>query len=347
MRRVLFVFGLMFGTFGVIGFAQPIGPYRVLKVEKVGGDGGFDYVHADVAGRRLYIPRSGQDPRVMVYNLDTLEPAGEIPKSGGHGVAVDHNSGHGFASTAPIPMWDLKTLKVIKTIDVQGRPDGIHFDPFNERVWVYSHQPPNATVIDPKQGTVVGTVDLGGGPEEAVSNDKGKIYVDLEDKDKIAVVDAKTLAKTGEYDVAGKCGGPGGLAFDVRNHILFASCHNPATMTILNSETGKILDVLPIGQGTDGAVFNPATMEAFSSNRDGTLTVIKENSPTNFSVEQNLKTMIGAKTLTLDTKTNRILLISAEYGPPPAPSADARSRDGRGRRGPMVPGSFSIIVVGK
>lgn len=347
MRRVVLAFVFMAVMLAVNGLAQSGGPYKVLKVDKVGADGGFDYVYADVAGRRLYIPRSGQNPRVMVYNLDTLAPVGEIPKTGGHGVAVDHKSGHGFASTSPIPMWDTKTLQVIKTIDVQGSPDGIHFDPFNERVWVYSHRPPNATVIDAKAGSVVGTVDLGGGPEEAVSDDKGKIYVDLEDKDKIAVVDAKTLTKTGEFDVAGKCGGPGGLGFDVKNHILFASCHNPATMTIVNAETGKILDALPIGQGTDGAVFNPATMEAFSSNRDGTLTVIKENSPTSFSVEQNLKTMVGAKTLTLDTKTNHILLISAEYGPMPAPSAEAPSKGGRGRRPPMVPDSFSIIVVGR
>lgn len=346
MRRVVFAFVSMAAMLAVNGSAQSDGPYRVLKIVKVGGDGGFDYVYADVAGRRLYIPRSGQNPRVMVYNLDTLAAEGEIPKTGGHGVAVEHRSGHGFSSTSPVPMWDTKTLQVIKTIDVQGSPDGIHLDPFNERIWVYSHRPPNATVIDAKAGTVVGTVDLGGGPEEAVSDDKGKIFVDLEDKNKIAVVDAKTLAKTGEFDVAGKCGGPGGLAFDVKNHILFASCHDPATMTIVNSETGKILDALPIGQGTDGATFNPATMEAFSSNRDGTLTVIKENSPTSFSVEQNLKTMVGAKTLTLDTKTNRILLISAEYGPPP-PAAAGASKGGRGPRPPMLPDSFSIVVVGK
>ena len=182
-----------------------------------------------------------------------------------------------------------------------------------------------------------------------MSDDKSKTYVDLEDKNKIAIVDAKTLAKTGEFDIAGKCGGPGGLAFDVKHHVLFASCHDPATMTIVDSETGKILDALPIGRGTDGAAFNPATMEAFSSNRDGTLTVIKENSPISFTVEQNLKTMVGAKTLTLDAKTNRILLISAEFGPPPAPSASEASGGGRGRGGrpPMVPDSFSIIVVGK
>jgi DNA-binding beta-propeller fold protein YncE len=250
-------------------------------------------------------------------------------------------------------MWDTRTLKLIKTIEVQGGPDGIHLDPFNDRIWVFSHRPPNATVIDAKTGTVVGTVDLGGAPEEEVSNGKGTLYVDLEDKDKIAVVDAKTLSKTGEYDLAGKGGGPAGLAFDAKNHILFATCHNPATMVILNSDTGKILDTLPIGQGTDGAAFNPNTMEAFSSGGGGELTIVKENSPTSFSVEQNLETMRGAKTLTVDTKTNRVFLIAAEYGPlPAAPPAAPGAKGGRGGRGrfrfpPMVPGSFTILVASR
>ena len=349
MRRVVFGFFSVAAMLAATAVAQETGPYKVLKVEKVGGDGGFDYVYADVAGRRLYIPRSGPEPRVMVYDLDTLAQVGEIPKTGGHGAAVDPKAGHGFSSATPVPMWDTKTLQLIKTIPVEGSPDGIHFDPFNARVWIYSHRAPNATVIDGKTGTIAGTLDLGGAPEEAASDDKGKIYVDLEDKNKIAVVDAKTLTKTGEYDLTGKCGGPGGLAFDVKHHVLFASCHEPATMTMVNSETGKIIDSLPIGQGTDGAAFNPATMEAFSSNRDGTLTVIKENSPTSFTVEQNVKTMVGAKTLTLDTKTNHVILIAAEYGPPPAPSAAPATKDGRGGRGraPMLPGSFSIIMVGK
>jgi len=142
------------------------------------------------------------------------------------------------------------------------------------------------------------------------------------------------------------------LAFDVKNHVLFATCHNPATMVVLNSDDGKILATLPIGSGTDGATFNPKTMEAFSSNGDGTLSVIKENSPTSFVVEQDLKTMPRAKTLTLDSKTDHILLIAAEYGPPPAPPADApkdapKQGGGRGGRAPMLPDSFSILVVGK
>ena len=234
-------------------------------------------------------------------------------------------------------MFDTKTLALIKTIDVQGGPDGILFDSFNQRVWIFSHRTPNATIIDTKGGFIVGTLDLGGAPEQAVTDGKGHMYVDLEDMDKIAAVDTKALKVTGTYALEGKGVIPSGLALDVENHVLFASCRQPATMVILNSDTGKILDTLPIGTGTDGATFNPNTLEAFSSNFDGTLTVIKENTPTSFVVEQNVPTMRSAKTLTIDTKTNHVLMIAADYSP-----------GGRGGRGAlMLPDSFSIVVVGK
>jgi DNA-binding beta-propeller fold protein YncE len=351
MRRVCLGIAVTIAGFAIftsIGSAQD-GPYKVLKAAKVGGDGGFDYVYADADGRRLYIPRTGNPARVTVYNLDTQESVGEIANTNARGAAVDPKSGHGFASSKPVAMWDAKTLALIKTIDVQGGPDGILFDPFNQRVWIFSHGAPNATVINSVDGAVVGTVDLGGAPEQAVTDSKGHLYVDLEDKDKIAVVDAAALKVTGTFDLAGKGGGPGGLAFDVKNHVLFASCHDPAVMVILNSDNGNIISTLPIGQGTDGATFNPATLEAFSSNSDGTLTIIKENSPTSFVVEQNLKTMTRAKTLTLDSKTNHVLLIAAESAPPPAPPAGAPPPAGGrgGRGGAMVPGSFTILVVGK
>jgi DNA-binding beta-propeller fold protein YncE len=202
------------------------GPYKVLKTAKVGGAGGFDYVYADSAGRRLYIPRTGNPARVTVFNLDTLEPAGEIAGNA-RGAAVDPKSGHGFASSKPVVMWDTKTLATIKTIEVQGGPDGILFDPFNERVWVFSHGAPNATVIDSKDGSVVGTVDLGGAPEQAATDGKGRLYVDIEDKDNVAVVDAKTMKVTGNYPLEGRGGTPAGLALDVKNHILFVACRNP------------------------------------------------------------------------------------------------------------------------
>jgi DNA-binding beta-propeller fold protein YncE len=362
MRRVYVPSVVALAMLASIAIAQApaSGPYSVMKTAKVGGAGGFDYVYADSDGRRLYIPRTGQGgpnaapggptPRITVFNLDTLEPAGEISGYNARGAAVDPKSGHGFASSKPVVMWDTKTLAVIKTIDVQGNPDGIMFDPFNARVWVFSHSQPNATIINAADGSIAGTMDLTGQPEQGVTDGKGHIYVDLEDKDQIAVVDAKTLTVTGHYDISSKGKGPGGLAFDVKNHVLFASCHEPAMMVIVNSEDGKILDALPIGAGTDGATFNPSTMEAFSSNGgDGTLTIIKENSPTSFVVEQNLKTLPRARTLTLDSKTGHILEITAEYAPPPAPPAGAPApTPGRGGgRGVMVPDSFTIIVAGK
>jgi DNA-binding beta-propeller fold protein YncE len=319
-------------------------PYRIVKTVKAGGDGGFDYVYADAAGRRLYIPRPGNPARVSVFDLDTLESVGDIADTNARGVAVSVKSGHGFASSKPVAMWDTKTLAKLKTIDVDGGPDGIMYDAFNDRVWVFSHRAPTATVIDAAAGTVVGTLDLGGAPEQAASDGNGHIYVDIEDKDKIAVVDAKTLTVTAQYDLTGQGGTCAGLAMDVKNRLLFATCRNPKNMVVLKADDGKIVATLPIGAGTDGAVFNPATMEAFSSHSDGTLTIVKENSPTSFVVEQTVQTMPGAKTLTLDSKTNRILVMSAEYGAAPATPAPG----GRGpARGAMVPGSFTILAIGK
>ena len=345
MRRfgVVLVAGIAVST--ILGFAEApaAGPYKVLKTVKVGGAGGFDYVYADVEGRRLYVPRTGSPGRVTVFNLETLESVGEIADANARGVAVDPKVHHGFATSKPVVMWDTKDLKTLKKIDVQGGPDGILFDPFNSRVYVFSHGAPNATVIDAKDGSVVGTIDLGGAPEQATSDGKGHLYVDIEDKDNIAVVDAKTMTVTAHYDLAGKGGTCAGLAMDVKNQILFAACRNPQVMVILDAKDGKILTTLPIGKGVDGAVFNPKTMEAFSSQGDGTLTVIKEDSPTSFAVEQSLETKPSAKTLTFDSKTGQIYIIAADFTPPPTPPPAG----GRPSRGQMVPDSFSILVVGK
>jgi hypothetical protein len=350
MRRIYLSVAIIAGVaiLASMGLAQPApadGPYKILKTAKVGGDGGFDYVYADAQGRRLYVPRSGPTGRITVFNLDTLEPAGEVPNVNGHGAVVDPKSNHGFITSNPVVMFDSKTLAVIKTITVAGNPDGILFDAFNERVYDLSHSAPNATVIDAKDGSIVGTIDLGGAPEQAVSDGKGHLYIDIEDKGNIAVVDAKTLTVTAHYDVSGKAGTCAGLAIDAKNRILFAACREPHVMIILNADDGNIITTLPLAGVTDGAVFNPATMEAFSTHAEGTLTVIKENSPTSFEVEQNLTTMPSAKTLTLDTKTNQILSIAAMFDPPPAGTPPLSN--GRVARGPMVAGSFSILVIGK
>jgi DNA-binding beta-propeller fold protein YncE len=320
------------------------------------GTGGIDYVYADNDGRRLYVPRGGQ---ILAFDLDTLKSVGALTNTGGHGVAVDPKSHHGFSSSSPVSMFDTRSLELIKKIDVQGRPDGIFFEPASARVYVFSHSQPNTTLLDPTDGSIVGTIDLGGAPEQAASDENGHLYVDIEDKDNIAVVDAKTLKVTAHYDLAGKGGGPAGLGLDSKNHILFAMCREPATCVVLSADDGKILATLPIGNGTDGGGFNPNTMEAFSSQRDGTLTIIKENSPTSFEVEQTVQTKQGAKTCTLDTKNNRIVLIATERAPAPAAVAggDATApaappsgnRPGGGQRGGRGggPGFLDILTVGR
>jgi DNA-binding beta-propeller fold protein YncE len=342
MRQTVFVLILMAIVAGSALTQEDAagGPYRVLKTARIGGDGGFDYVYADTSGRRLYVPRRGATTRVSVFNLDTLQPDGEIPNVGAQGVAVDPKSHHGFASSKPVAMWDTKTMKILKSIDVEGRPDGILFDSFNERVYVLSHSAPNATVINAKDGTVAGTIDLGGAPEQAASDGKGHLYIDIEDKDNVAVVDAKTLQVTGHYSLGGNTT-PAGLAFDAKNGILFVECRKPAVSVIMNARDGKILKTLPIGAGVDGAGFLDNTKEAFSSQGDGTLTVIQEKSPTEFVVEQTVKTMPSSKTMAIDRKTNHILLIGAEFGPAPAVAPGERPK-----RGPLVPDSFTILEVG-
>jgi DNA-binding beta-propeller fold protein YncE len=340
MKHVCFGLTVVLATLATASFAQD-GHYKVVKTVKTGGDGGFDYIYADSANRRLYVPRTGPSARISVFNLDTLAPVGEIAKTNARGAAVDVKSGHGFSSSKPVAMWDAKTLAPIKTIDVQGSPDGIMSDPSTQRIYVLSHASPNLTAIDAKDGSVIGTVDLGGAPEQAVTDGKGHLYIDIEDKDNIAVVDTKAMHVTGHYDISAKGGTCAGLAMDVKHGILFATCRKPQMMVILKAADGQIIDALPIGAGTDGAIFNPATKEAFSSQGDGSLTVVKEKSPTSFVVEQNVTTPARAKTLTLDRKTGHILLMTAEFGPAPVVAAGARPQ-----RPPMLPDSFSLIEVG-
>src|SRR5438874_3461710 len=196
--------------------ASAAAPYKIVNTAQVLGSGAIDYVYADNDGRRLYIPRGNQ---VLVFDLDNLQAVGKIDNARARGVAVDPKSHHGFCSSSPVVMWDTKTLATIKTIDVQGRPDAILFEPATERIYVFSHSAPNATVIDAKDGSVAGTIDLGGAPEQAASDGQGHVYVDIEDKDNIAVVDVKTLKVTAHYGFDGKGGTPAGLALDAKNRI--------------------------------------------------------------------------------------------------------------------------------
>jgi len=340
-------------SFSAFAHAQQAGPYKILRTQRVGGDGGFDYVTADPNGRNLYVARSGPAGHIGVFNLDTLAQVGDIPNTSAHGGAVDTETGHGFATSNPVTMFDAKTFAILKKIDVQGRPDGYLNDTHNHHFYILSHAEPNITVLDDKDGSILGTIDIGGAPEQAATDGHGKIYVDIEDKAAIAVIDANTMKMIGRYDVSSKGSGCAGLALDVKNNILFAACRENKNMVILSATDGHIITDLPIGNGCDGVTFNPKTMEAFSSQGDGTLTVIKENSPTDFAVEETVPTPMRAKTITLDTKTGHLFLITAEYGPvPSAPSQAATPPPAvpgrmRGPRPPMIPGSFQILEVGK
>jgi hypothetical protein len=359
-KPIVIAFLAVLGPFAGFAHAQDTGPYKILKIQLVGGDGGFDYVTADPDGRNLYVARSGPAGHIGVFNLDTLAQVGDIPGVSAHGGAVDNSTGHGFATSKPVTMFDSKSFAILRKIDVQGNPDGYLNDTYNHHFYILSHSEPNITVLDDKDGSILGTINIGGAPEQAASDGQGKIYVDIEDKAAIAVIDANSMKMIGKYDVSSKGGGCAGLALDVKNSILFASCRDNKNMIILSATDGHIITDLPIGNGSDGATFNPATMEAFSSQGDGTLTVVEEKSPTSFSVEQTVATPARAKVLTLDTKTNQIFTITAEYGPvPPAPpqAAGATPPGGgppstvpawmRGPRPPMIPHSFQIIVIGK
>jgi hypothetical protein len=365
------------------------GPYKVLKTAKVGGEGGTDYLYADTAGRRLYITRGATpaqpatdarpalpafEKRLTIFNLDTLESVGVIPGVGGNGATVCPKSGHGFTSDHPQPsMFDVKTMKVIKTIEVPAgfSADGIYCDTANDRVYIGSHPTKSLMVVDTRDGTVLGNVDLGGTPEQTVADGKGTVYQVLQERPGgIAVVNAKTMKVTATYPF-GDNGGCNGLAMDVKHQILFAACNGvgaapaprtpgqlapaglpppdpnakpPQTFVIMSAKDGKIIARLPLAGSSDGAAFDPATMEAFSTQGNGTMTIVKEKSPTSFELEQNLKTWPGngARTIAFDSKTGHLFAMATEAAPP----SPAGATPPAGRGGGSMPGSFTIIMIG-
>src|SRR5436305_7817519 len=383
-RTALFVTGVavLLMSVGLELRAQTDGRYKVLKTAKVGGEGGTDYIYADPVGRRLYITRGATpaqaatdtrpavpafEKRLTIFDLDTLAPVGVIPGVGGNGATVCPKTGHGFTSDHPQPsMFDVKTMKLIKTLEVPTgfSADGICCDTSDDRVYIGSHPTKSLMVVDARDGTVLGNIDLGGTPEQTVGDGTGTIYQVLQDRPgSVAVVDAKTMKVTKNYPF-GDNGGCNGLALDVKNQILFAACSvigpagtpvdpvNPSQrFVIVSAKDGKVLERLPLAGSSDGAAFNPATMEAFSTQGNGTMTIVKEKSPTSFEVEQDLKTWQsnGARTIAFDSKTGHLFAMASEAAPPPPPppagtTPPAGGRGGRG--GGAIPGSFTIIMGG-
>jgi len=309
--------------------------FKVLKKYELGGEGGWDYLTADAASRRLFISRG---THVMVMNLDDGKIVGDIPKTAGvHGIALAAKHKRGFTSNggdSTVTIFDTETLKEVARVKVGTGPDAILYDPATDRVFTMNGRGKDATALDAATGEVVGTVKLDGKPEAAVSDEKGMIYVNLEDKSEIVAFDAKKLEVKSRWPLApGQ--EPAGLAIDLANHRLFSTCHNEK-MVVLDTNTGKVLANLTIGKGTDAAAFDAEAGLAFSSNRDGTLNVVEAPADGKFSVVANVQTQLGAKTMALDTKTHNIYLATAQFK-----EAEA------GKRPTPVPNTFLILVVGK
>ncbi len=315
--------------------------YHLLKKYQVGGEGFWDYLKMDSEARRLYISRGSH---VMVLNADTGEVAGDIPNTDGvHGVALAPELGRGFTSngrSSSVTIFDMKTLKILGEAKTDTGPDGIIYDPASQRVFTFNGRGNSATAVDGATGNVAGTIPLGGRPEFAAADGAGHVYNNLEDKSIVVQIDSKSLKILNRWPLA-PCESPSGMAIDAAHRRLFIGCHNQM-MAVMDADTGKVVATPAIGRGVDANRFDPGTGFAFSSNGEGTLTVIHEDSPDKYTVVDNVQTQRGARTMALDTKTHNVYLVTAEFGPPPAPTADNPHP-----RPTMVPNSFVVLVFGK
>lgn len=323
---------LAFGT----AVAAPEG-YKLLKTVPVPGDGGWDYLIVDEAGRRVYVSHGTQ---VDVLDADTYEVKGQVAdtKKGVHGIALAPDLGRGFTSNGradTVTIFDLKTLKNLGDVKTGKNPDAIIFDPASKRVFAFNGGSASATVIDAENGKVADTIDLGGRPEFAVADGAGNVFVNLEDKSTLVKLDARKLKVLERWPLApGET--PTGLAMDAKNKRLFVGCRNKL-LVVVNAENGKVVDKQPIGERVDATAFDPETGLIFSSCGDGTVTVVHEDGPDKYTVVETIKTKVGSKTMALDLKTHRLFLPSADFKPGEKP----------GSRPTMVPKTFAVLVFGK
>jgi DNA-binding beta-propeller fold protein YncE len=314
--------------------------YRVLRKLPLGGDGFWDYLTVDGANRRLYISRG---THVMVLDLDTEKLAGDIPDTPGvHGIAVAPELNRGFTSNGredTASIFDLKTLKTIGRVKTGKNPDAILYDPASKRVFTFNGRSADATVFEAATGEVIATIPLGGKPEFAAADGEGRVWVNIEDKSEIVEIDSRKAAVAKRSPLT-PCEEPSGMGLDARHRRTFSGCHN-AILAIFDADQGKVIATPPIGNGVDGNGFDAGRSLAFSSNGDGTLTVVRESSPGHFEVAETVKTQRGARTMAVDPKTHRIYLPTAEFGPPPPATPDVPRP-----RPTMIPGSFVVLVVG-
>ena len=280
----------------------------------------------------------------MVVDADSYEVVGDIPNTPGvHGIAIASDFGRGFISDGranQVTIFDLKTVKETGTAKTGEGPDAIIYDPASKRVFTFNGEGNSSTAIDAESGTVAGTIDLGGGPEFAAPDGQGRVYNNLEDKSMVLQIDSKNLKVLNRWPLA-PCESPSGMAMDTEHRRLFVGCHNKM-MAIMDADSGKVVTTVPIGQGVDANRFDPGTQLAFSSNGDGTLTVVHEDSPDKYTVVDNVQTQRGARTMEVDPKTHNVFLVTADFGPMPA-----ETKPGERRRPPIIPGSFTLLVFGQ
>jgi len=324
----------------VSSYAQSDGYHLTQKIV-LGGTGGWDYLEVDPTSHRLFISRG---THVIVFDPAQGKIVGDIPDTQGvHGIAIADEFHHGFTSngrTGDSTMFDLATLKSLSTAKADDDADGIIYDPFSQRVFTFNGDPGTATAIDATVGKTVSTFPLGGKPEFAASDGKGKIFVNLEDKSALVRFDAKTLKIENTWALA-PCESPSGLAIDAAHEILVVGCHNQL-MTFVDGNSGKVLATVPIGKGVDATRFDPATGYAFASCGEGTITIAHEDSPTKFSAVQTLQTQRGARTMALDYDTHTIYTVTAEFGATPTATADHPHP-----RPAILPDTFVLLIFSK
>ena len=325
----------------VVGLTAAAGPgYHVIKTYKLGGEGGWDYLTFDTSTHNLYISRGTY---VIVFDTDSGKQVGDIGDTPGvHGIALAPDLGKLFTSNGrenTVSVVDLKSFKTLNKIKVGDGPDAILYDPATKRIFTFNGRGHDSTAIDAEKGTVVGTIKLEGKPEFAVSDEKGGVFVNIEDKNQIDSLDPSALKVKANWPMEG-CEGPSGLSMDRQHRRLFSGCDK--MMAIVDADSGKLVSHLPICDGVDATAYDDETKLAFASCHDGKLTVIHEDSPDKFNIAENVPTQEGARTMALDPKTHTVYTVTAKFGPRPAPTADNPHP-----RPSIEPDSFVVLVVGK
>ena len=338
MKKVNFTLSFLLFII-VCSFAQS--NHRIVNKIPAPGNGGWDYLTVDESASRLYVSHGNE---MNVIDLSTNTLIGTIPDTKGvHGIALAQDLGKGFISNGrdtSVTIIDLKTLKFLVKVKVTGNnPDAILYDPYSKKVFTFNGRSSNSTVIDARTNKVIGTIKLSGKPEFPVTDLKGRIFVNIEDKNSISTINVTTLKVENTWTVApGES--PSGLAIDLKNHRLFSVCENKM-MVVVDYETGKIITTLKIGEGVDGVSFDPGLNRAYSSNGEGTMTVVQEKDADTFTVLENVPTQKGARTIAVNSKTHKLYLPIAEYNEAPAATAqNARPRAS------VKPGTFTVLEVG-